>query len=439
LQIAVEDRQTPCPGWLVLLFGACTLDTFGLTGEPTGTATTVQTGDSTGEGASGAPTTTQETAGPTGIPSEGTVGEEASMSSSASSSTGVAVDDSSGSDETTTVIPCTPFELPGVSSPILVAPQPRVMSTADLDGDGNLDLVVAGSSMTNSLSLLRNDGDGIFTASTIGNGGGAIAIADLNSDGSDDIVTLDPNVGYIRVFLNVGDGTFDAGVVYMAPVSGNLIHSLAVGDIDGDGVPDLLAAGASGDVSMLPGNGDGTFAVAVETALDGPRLALADIDDDGDIDVATPGNYSLNLGDGIFDAPLSHGPGMGERVVVADLGGDAKPDIVVTDYDNRVHVKINQGDGFAPAVSYEAIPGDDLNSLAVADLDGDGHLDLAFADAWTGWSTLLNTGLGAVSVYQVGAGYSAIQAADFNGDSATDLAAVDDNPARVTVLFNCPQ
>ena len=301
---------------------------------------------------------------------------------------------------------------------------PRSVAVADVNGDGKLDLLVANScdntdDCTNSsVGVLLGNGDGTFrTAVTYGSGGGtlSVAVADVNKDGKLDLLVANANglTGVVGVLLGNGDGTFQAAVTYGS--GGNSAFSVVTGDVNGDGRLDLVVANAcdsdvdctNGTVGVLLGNGDGTFQAAkgYGSGGEGARsVAVADVNGDKKLDVLV-GNDCVNVspctsfvgvllgnGDGTFQAPPNYSSGgEGARsVAVADVNGDGKLDLLVANEcgnsdcsgaDGTVGVLLGNGDGtFQAAVSYSS--GDvAAYSVAVADVNGDGNLDLLVANA----------------------------------------------------------
>jgi len=226
------------------------------------------------------------------------------------------------------------------------------------------------------------------------------------------------------IAVDPGEGTFAPQLVY--PV-GNVAWSIFAADLDGDGDIDLATVNddyvGNCDYSILLNNGDGTFAApSVYPLVDCARWVYgADLDGDDDIDLATANLNNtnvpvyLNNGDGTF-AQRSIYP-VHERsstILAADLDGDGYLDLTIISF--GVSVLLNNGDGtFAP---YQDYPGDG-SSIAAADVDGDGDLDLISGYA----SVLLNNGDGTFvynSDYPYGG--NSIYAADLDGDGAPDLA-----------------
>jgi len=197
------------------------------------------------------------------------------------------------------------------------------------------------------------------------------------------------------VLLGNGDGSFQAAVNYDAGA-----QSVAVGDFNGDGKPDLASSAA-----VLLGNGDGTFQAALSSSVGGDSVAVSDFNGDGksDLAVATAGgggeggspssvSVAVGKGDGTFQAALTYFAGFGSRsVAVADFNGDGKPDLAVANVNSyNFSVFLGKGDGtFQDAVNY----GDGSRPVfvAVGDFNGDGKPDIATTGFWFGnVSILLN-------------------------------------------------
>jgi hypothetical protein len=186
----------------------------------------------------------------------------------------------------------------------------------------------------------------------------AISVAaDLNGDGNLDLVG--PGNGVILVQLGNGDGTFQAPVRY--PIVNSAL--LAVGDLNGDGKPDIVAIAEvfirspsnqvlSGNIAVLLNNGDGTFQPAVKYAVSPGlgALAMGDFNGDGYTDVAVASTSAsvgavsvlLGNGDGTLRNQVNYGGGTPTRLAVGDLNGDGQPDLALTGgLDNSVLVLLN--------------------------------------------------------------------------------------------------
>jgi hypothetical protein len=269
---------------------------------------------------------------------------------------------------------------------------PRAVAVGDFNGDGKLDLVVANSG-GNNVSVLLGNGDGTFKAAvnySTGSSPGSVAVADFNGDGKLDLAVANSGSNNVSVLLGNGDGTFQAAVNY--PTSAQP-SSVAVGDFNRDGKLDLVTAnGSSNNVSVLLGNGDGTFKPHVDypVAADAASVTIADFNDDGKLDLAvattccgsglTGVSILLGNGDGTFQAQVDYATGDDAfSTVVGDFNGDGKLDIAVASYSSaNVSVLLGNGDGtFQTHVDYSTAG--QPTWVAVGDFNRDGRLDLAVA------------------------------------------------------------
>ncbi len=219
----------------------------------------------------------------------------------------------------------------------------------------------------------------------------AIAIGDLNGDGIEDIVTANGE-GTISILLGTGGGNF-------APpfnvVAGTYPVAVAIADFNGDGIPDLAvaaydyAAASDGAVFILLGTGNGMFAAPVEFAAgNGPSaLITADWNGDGIVDLAVANfdddtvSILLGRGNGTFSVPPAIPVGSAPLALAAgDFNGDYRMDLAVANSaDNTVSILLGVGTGGFTAYQLLAT-GFSPSGIAVADLNGDGKLDLAVAD-----------------------------------------------------------
>ena len=322
--------------------------------------------------------------------------------------------------------------------------QPSSVAVADVNGDGNPDLLVAnlcanygacGADTDGKVAVLLGNGDGTFqaggtyqTAVTYSSGGvGALSVvvADVNGDGKPDLMVAnetanDNNNGSVGVLLGNGDGTFQTAVTYSS--GGYEAQFVAVADVNGDGKPDLMLANwcenskcaTDGTVGVLLGNGDGTFQTAVPYGSDGyfaNSVAVMDVNGDGkldllvsnwcgnDINCVSDGTVGVLLGngDGTFQTAVPYGSGGWDTasVAAADVNGDGKPDLLMpsrcvsytgnncwTVGDGTVGVLLGNGDGtFQTAVPYGS-DGWIALFVAVTDVNGDGKPDLLVANAF---------------------------------------------------------
>ena len=274
------------------------------------------------------------------------------------------------------------------------------VAIGDLNGDGKPDLVVANGE-GNSVTVLLGNGDGTFQpAVSYGSGGVyavSVAIGDLNGDGHPDLVVANNcsnrwgcGYGPVSVLLGNGDGTFQAAVNYTVGSP----QSVAVEDVNGDGHLDLVVAEQTPFVDVLLGNGDGTFQPPVVYSSGGAggggsSVAIGDVNGDGHPDLVVAGSSGVSVllgnGDGTFQAPVTYGSG-GDgagSLAIADVNGDGHPDLVVANSLSAVGVLLGNGDGtFQSPVSYSS-GGYIASSVAIGDVNGDGKPDLLVANVCT--------------------------------------------------------
>ncbi len=335
------------------------------------------------------------------------------------------------------------------------------VALGDFNGDGDADLV-ATNYYDSSVSVLLGNGNGTFQSKVDYSAGPepvSVAVGDFNGDGKADLVVANGNDGpsYVSVLLGNGDGTFQSPANYSV---GSLLYpymspaSVAVGDFNGDGKADLATANLFGNVSVLLGNGDGTFQTAVHYLAGAAAefVAVGDFNGDGKADLVTV-NYAdnslsvlLGNGDGTFQASLNYtlatfpyvSP---DSVAVADFNGDGKADLAVANASvGTVSVLLGKGDGtFQAKVDYPA--GTDPTSVLVGDFNGDGKADLATADSGgNNVNVLLGNGNGTFQTamnYSAGTGPRSMVVGNFNGDGKADLV-VTNSTNNVSVLLGQP-
>ena len=221
----------------------------------------------------------------------------------------------------------------------VTAPRPNSLVLGDVNDDGKLDIVTTngGSYEKGTVNVLFGKGDGTFTSTTsfeAGYGTQGVALGDLNGDGVVDMVVANAGVEYngsVTVMVGKGDGTFPSSTAYR---TGNGASYVALGDLDRDGVLDIvMSSGDAGNTSVLFGNGDGTFTDDTGYTPSGARpRVLGDLNGDGWLDViAAGGNPGLTVllgqGDGTFSPSLRIAFDAAD-LALADLNGDGRPDIV---------------------------------------------------------------------------------------------------------------
>jgi adhesin/invasin len=213
----------------------------------------------------------------------------------------------------------------------------------------------------------------------------ALALADLNGDNLLDIVSGDSDSA-VRTYIGHGDGTFSPGSEL---VETGRVVAVALADFNGDRVVDIATAVTGTGVDLFLGKGDGSFQpvshVSTNTAT--TSVYAADMNRDTKADLLTTAssgflNTFLGQGNGTFAQPSSIGVGSGPvQITAADFNGDGKLDAAtVNSMGNSVSVTLGNGDGtYASAVANVAVG---LNPMALTsgDLDGDGHIDIAVAN-----------------------------------------------------------
>jgi hypothetical protein len=226
----------------------------------------------------------------------------------------------------------------------------------------------------------------------------SVAIADLNGDGIPDLALADFNGNKVNVLLGKGDGTFTA--LSGAPSTGVSPNFIVAADFDGDGIPDLAVTdGNSNTVTVLLGKGDGTFTLQSSPGTGNFPISVtaADFNGDGIQDLAVANltdqdvTVLLGSGDGTFTASMTPPPTAVKPYGIAsgDWNGDGKADLVVTnELSNTLTVLLGNGDGTFSATASPSTGKNPL-SVAVGDFNGDGNADLAVANGADNSITIL--------------------------------------------------
>jgi hypothetical protein len=326
---------------------------------------------------------------------------------------------------------------------------------ADVNNDGHLDIVLEG----DPLIILYGDGKGSFKGSRLSGNyyGGNVATGDFNRDGNADVAIVSSGFGpqnWVDVFMGSGKGWFGPPKSYAVP---NIYTLLALGDVNGDGIADLVVenalppsdAGQSGpDTTVLIGRKDGTFATPISSYVglgdirQTQDVFLADVNDDGHLDLITDAGIALGKGDGTFGSPIAFAidPNANPNftsIAVGDVNGDGKTDVLVA-ASGSITVLLGDGDGhfttgqvIDPGCGAACLP-----FLAAGKLNSDASLDFVAAvvdpAGVTDVITYLNNGKGMFHQAQRVAltepyfalyndALNAVAIADITGDGINDV------------------
>ncbi len=323
----------------------------------------------------------------------------------------------------------------------------------DLNKDGNLDLAVLNRGPSpdypSNVSVLLNNGDGSFQEKyqfpTTGRWPLAFELEDLNNDGNLDLAVLNAwgsmdSSGHISILLGNGEGIFHEADLFVV----NDPSALSFEDLNRDGFPDLIVmknnyniSEGPGSVSILLGNGDGSFQTASFLADDfKPKaLLLEDLNMDGNPDLTILNTYLssihvlLGVGDGTFMAPPTYRAGEGPKAIKAgDLNGDRINDLVVANDRETISILLGNRNGtFKAPIEYAACTFP--KSIVIQDLNHDNAPDLAVAGSdqpdWQGVVSILQgNGDGSFKQpesYPTGKMTNSIAAGDLNNDGHTDM------------------
>jgi VCBS repeat protein/PASTA domain-containing protein/FG-GAP repeat protein len=363
-----------------------------------------------------------------------------------------------------------------------ISPASVAIADVNGDGARDVAVANSANRAVGTVSVLLNRGDGSFRARrnyATAKTPESVVIGDLNGDRKPDLATANKVAGTVSVLLNRGDGSFRPRHDYRAA---GRPRSIAIGDLNGDGKPDLATSNVKhttrlsgrtsatrtrGTVSVFLARGDGSFAPRHDyrTAKNPVSLALGDLNGDGTPDLVTasvsPSRVSprhrrgkisvlLNRGGGSFGARRDYGAGRSARsVTIGDLNGDGKLDVAAASEYTRgtVLVFLNRGGGRLRA-GRRYPGGEPAYSVATGDLNGDRRPDL-FVSTFRSVSVLVNRGNGRfragvdhpIDRIPFGDNFGvpvAVASGDLNGDGRPDVVTANDLEDNLSVLINRP-
>jgi hypothetical protein len=331
---------------------------------------------------------------------------------------------------------------------VAVGAGPEAVAAGEFNGDGHPDLAVANHD-ADTISILLGSAQGEFVLSSfvdVGDGPAALTVSDLNNDGATDLAVANPAIGTATVG---GEGSV---TILLGDLSGGFLRtpdietaqhppSLAAGDFDNDGAPDLAVVyGDSASVGVLLGNGLGSVSQTPNFDVsNGPRsLATGEFNADGVLDLAvgnfasiSEGSVDILVGDGsggfLFDPEASLDIGVGPvTIAIGDLDGNGLGDLVFGDViSGKVSVMLGDGEsGFVPMPGI--VLGGATSSFAFGYFNTDSAQDIVAVDFLSGAvSILLGDGAGNLAgspAIRVGNGPVSAAVADLNGDGVADIA-----------------
>ncbi len=326
----------------------------------------------------------------------------------------------------------------------LSASKPAAATVGDFNSDGIQDLLITNSD-TNYVTIRSGIGNGTFTGGTnivVGTKPYRAVVGDFNADGKQDFAVT--TSGFVAIKLGDGSGGF-SGTVKIAIANNGAI---AIGDMNNDGTPDLVVPNYGAAGSVLMGNGMGDFNIAANSNATGGsvEIAVGDFNNDGNLDIAGAGDYNtvfIRLGNGaggFTAAPDIPAEVLPNGIATGDFNGDGKMDLAVSSFARYTVVQYlgNGLGGFTQ--SHKGFVSDPL-SVTTGDFNGDGKLDYAVCNAYpynkSAIVMLCNGSGGIIGSTVTPAAFSSqyIVTGEFNNDGIQDFATVNKDDNNVTVFL----
>lgn len=347
---------------------------------------------------------------------------------------------------------------------------PAAVTVTDFDGDGRMD-VLSANEVGNSLTVFFQSAEGLFdsvpfTFGTPGATAGTVALAtaDLDNDGHQDLVSANHAHVTLSTFFQSGAGALAPEPLLLGGPPGMRIPvSVAVADVDGDGDQDIASANLGDNLTVFYQSPSGLFGsepliLGDSVLTDNPvSIVIDDLDGNGTQDLLSANRFSHNLTaffqdpSGVFDpSPLELGSlattGSPMAVEVADIDGDGRRDIVsANQLTDTLAVFIQEGGGGFDRLPTFSLDGDPIDNgrqdVAVADVDGDGGVDLVSTDPGGGSLTIyFQSPLGEFAATSVKSGPTpssptSIDTADLDDDGDLDLVSVSDHSELLTLFL----
>ena len=348
---------------------------------------------------------------------------------------------------------------------------PQSVTTADVSGDNKPDIIVANYG-AETVTVFLNLGNGMFSSAMIYATGynsspQSVTTADVDGDNKLDIIVANTPLSRVGVFLNTGNGTFSTQMMYSTG-DGSIPYSVLAVDVNGDNQADIIVANAYADnVGVLLNTGNGTFSTLTTYSTGSNTFPLsvitADVNGDNKPDIlvaiADAGKIGvfLNFGQGTFSTQTTYSTGDVSNpvfVTTADVNGDNKPDIIVAlKGPGAVGVFLNAENGtFADVMTYSTVRLSYVCAVAAVDINGDSKVDIVYSSRRHTFGVLLNTGNGSFifSSEYITDGYTSpfdfyedartplsLTSADVNGDNKFDIVVANYDMFSVGVFLHC--